>query len=98
MKALKYAWGLPVAAVIFWLGTLVQGEQPGEVARSEWQEKVDAELKTLSTRQENLELRLRELKQAPGADVAAAIREQALKVTTELKNMTDELRQLRRVR
>ena len=96
MRALKYAWGLPVAAAIFWLGTLVQGEQPREVTQAEWQQQVDSHIKTLSSKQEALELRFNQLQRAPGADVAAALRDQTVKVTAELRNFTVELRQLRR--
>ncbi len=98
MKALKYAWGLPVAAAIFWLGTLVQGEPPRELTPAEWQEQVNTQIKELFSKQQALELRLTQLQQAPGADVAAAVRDLAQRITAELKDMTTELRQLRRSR
>jgi len=98
MKALKYAWGLPVAAAILWLGTLVQSEQPGEGTQPEWQEQVDTHIKALVAKQQTLEIQFKQLQQAPGADVARAIRDQTQKVAEELRNMTTELRQLRRTR
>jgi hypothetical protein len=42
MKMLGYAWGLPMAAAVFWLGTLVQSEQATRtVSWDEWAAKVD---------------------------------------------------------
>ena len=99
MKVLKYLWGVPVAAAVLWLGSLLQGEQPSEPTEpAQWREKVDARLEKLATQQESLELQVKQLQQMRGPDVSGAIREQTQKVTAELKNIVDELRQSRRVR
>ncbi len=98
MRVLRYAWGLPVAAAVFWLGGLLQGEQQGDATQTEWQQSVNAQLEKLSTQQQDLEVQVKQILRAPGANVAGAIREQTQKVTAELKNITLELRQLRRVR
>jgi hypothetical protein len=98
MRALKYLWGVPVAAAVLWLGSLLQGEQPPEQPQLQWREQVDAQLEKLVTQQEALELQVRQLQQVRGPDLSGAIRDQTQKVTAELRNITAELRQSRRIR
>ena len=99
MRALKYLWGVPVAVAVLWLGSLLQGEQPSEPTDpTQWREQVDAQLEKLATQQQALELQVRQLQQVRGPDLSGAIRDQTQKVTAELRNITAELRQSRRIR
>ena len=94
MRVLKYAWGLPVALGVLWLGSLLQGEEPSEQTQAQWQEQVNAKLEELATQQQALELQVRQVQQVRGPDLAGVIRDQTQRVTAELKNITNEIRRL----
>jgi len=44
MKALRFAWGLPVALMMFWIGTLARTEQPKNLTVEDWRRRVATRL------------------------------------------------------